>query len=97
MNENGLKYIYRIKENSTWLRLDNDDVIIIENGIKIRIITYKINNNKYCLATNLFDNTEFSIEKMKQLYHQRWSVEEMFKYIIIQEMKIQLKNQYIVN
>ena len=74
------------------LNLINPD---IDNSIQdlkdnktTRIVKYVIGNTPYYLATNLYDEhslpsveTEFSIVKLKQLYHKRWTVEEAFKYI----------------
>jgi len=44
----------------------------------VRIIKYEINKNKYILITNLFS---MSYEAIKDLYFDRWSVEEYFKYV----------------
>ena len=53
----------------------------MHNNSNIRIIKYYIDGNLYYLATNLYDQDEFNIDKLKILYHDRWQVEELFKYI----------------
>ena len=40
-----------------------------------------IHMNNYYLATTLTDQITYSIEVLKELYHQRWSVEECYKTI----------------
>ena len=35
----------------------------------------------YYLVTSLLDNTQYPIDKLKQLYHRRWAVEEYYKKI----------------
>ena len=47
-------------------------------GINIRIIKYKINKDRYFIATNLMDA---KVEIIKDLYFKRWSIEEYFKYV----------------
>lgn len=81
LEQKGCKYICRIKGNSTWVRENESDHVYSENGTQRRIVTYTINKNKYYLATNLFDKNEFTIDKIKQIYHSRWSAEELFKYV----------------
>ena len=38
-----------------------------------------INDKAYYLATNLYDENEFTIDKLIQIYHYRWTIEEKFK------------------
>ena len=60
----------------------NDNIIhvcVINSIIKIRVIRYMINNKSYYLATNLFDDKEFTIDVLTQIYHYRWTIEEKFK------------------
>jgi len=77
MDKNNLLYICRLRDNSSYIS-GKDDVIVEENGIKIRIIKYVINNKSYYMATNVYD---YSISLIKQIYHDRWQIEEYFKYI----------------
>ena len=77
MDNSNLLYICRLRDNSSYIS-GKDDVIVEENGIKIRIIKYVINNKSYYMATNVYD---YSISLIKQIYHDRWQIEEYFKYI----------------
>ena len=56
----------------------SDDFLTKVDNMKVRIIKYEINKNKYILITNLFS---MSYEAIKDLYFDRWSVEEYFKYV----------------
>jgi len=77
-----IHYLCRLRENFLIIPTDsNDKVVYDSHQNKIRIITYVINNNKYYLATNLFDYEEYPLIKLQNLYHQRWKIEEYFKYI----------------
>ena len=75
-----LKYVCRIRDNSSLITKSVDSV---QNcaGCKTRIIKYKIGTKNYNLATNLFDTEEFTINRLKQIYHERWTIEECFKYM----------------
>jgi len=82
LNNKNINYVCRLRENSLLLpKKSNDHIVHDQNGDRIRVIKYTINNNNYYLATNLYDSMEFSIDKLKDLYHKRWSIEEYFKYI----------------
>ena len=80
-----IHFICRIKMNSLLIKKNKIDSVskIFYNGtqFKIRIIKYSINNNDYYIASNLFDINEFSVDKIKQIYHDRWTIEEYFKHI----------------
>ena len=108
LDSQNIKYVCRIKENSTMIS-DNDDTVIdvkIDNVIlKIRIVRYVINDKAYYLATNLYDENEFTIDKLIQIYHYRWTIEEKFK-LMKNNFKFAktefkndeaIKNQFIVN
>jgi len=75
-----LKYVCRIKSNSSFVS-KNDDAVHYKKDFKTRVINYKIGNKTYHLATNLYDIHEFSIPILKQIYHERWTIEESFKYM----------------
>lgn len=81
LDENGINFICRLRENSKLIPVDSDDKIVNANGKEIRIVTYTINKSKYHIASNLLDNDEYTVEHFKNLYHDRWSIEEFFKYI----------------
>ena len=36
---------------------------------------------KYYLGTNLLDKNEFGENAIKDMYHERWTIEEFFKYL----------------
>lgn len=81
LENKGIKYIMRIKDNSSLITSDSHDITTILNEKDVRIITYIINEKKYHVATNLMDKKEYNIEIIKQMYHDRWKIEEFFKYI----------------
>ena len=85
LNEKNLKFVFRIKKDSKLIdNKINDYVKEIEYDYikyKLRIIKYIINDNSYYLATNLFDENEYSIGILKDLYHKRWTIEEYFKLV----------------
>ena len=77
-----INYLCHLRDNSLVIPKDSvDKVVHDKHKNKMRVITYTINEHKYYLATNLFDSKEYSITKLKDLYHQRWKIEEYFKYI----------------
>ena len=78
MYNNGLSFICRLKESDSYVSDEDDKECETSDGHTIRIVRYKINNNSYYLATNVFD---YSIDLLKQIYHDRWTVEEYYKYI----------------
>lgn len=84
----GIKCIFRIRDNTTYIPTTADDTVLVDGNFSIRIVTYQINNTNYHLATNLFDCDEFTIDTLKDLYHKRWDIEEFFKYI---------KSNFLVN
>lgn len=106
LNEKGIHYIFRLKENST---LNNENNIIpeyedLENKIidekdnknknyimkkeikinnkkySINVVKYTINNNSYYLASDL-TGENFTVDKFKELYHDRWSIEVHFRFM----------------
>jgi Transposase DDE domain len=84
----GLKYVCRIRSNDKLTESEFDDSIQnLDENITTRIVKYVVKEMPYYLATNLYDQTEFSIVKLEQIYFQRWTIEEAFKYI--QERKFQ--------
>lgn len=80
-----MEFVCRIRYDSFLIdknKVDNTTSFKIY-GItyKIRIITYTIDNANYYLATNLFDNSIYNVQAFKAIYHDRWSVEEYFKFL----------------
>lgn len=79
-----IKYVCRLRKN---LKIIPDNLvqekIVYDEGTKIRIIKYVIDNTSYFLATNLFDTDEFTVNKLIQIYHYRWTIEEKFKFMKI--------------
>jgi hypothetical protein len=81
LDEKGIKYVCRIRDNSLCISKDSNDEVVLYNGNKMRVIRYTLKKKEYYLATNLFDSKEYPIIKLKELYHKRWRIEEYFKYI----------------
>jgi len=48
-------------------------------SLKIRLIKHKINNTTYIYATTLTDKHVFPKECFCEIYHRRWSIEELYK------------------
>ncbi len=46
--------------------------------LKIRLIKYVIDGKCYCIGTTLMDK-QYSIDVLKDVYHGRWSIEELYK------------------
>lgn len=66
-----------------------DDKILYEDGYKLRVVKYTINKKTYYMASNIFD---YSAQLIKSIYHDRWNIEEYFKYIK-QNMKLAKMNE----
>ena len=85
MQDSKVKYVCRIRKNSKYVTSDSTDKIININvnnlNFDVRVITYFINEIPYYIITNLLDDKEYNINVIKQIYHNRWDVEEYFKYI----------------
>jgi hypothetical protein len=85
------------KSNDTSIETDINNIFIEVDELKsfyynkrkvtIRYLHYKIGENDYHLATNLFDKDKFPLETIKVLYHKRWSIEEYFK-LVKEKMKM---------
>ena len=52
---------------------------IAKNSNQTKYMCVKNNPTIYYLVTTLLDKNEYPIEKLIEMYHQRWSVEENFK------------------
>ena len=89
MDQSDLLFICRLKENSKYISNDTDKIVISDDNVKMRIITYKIKNKTYYMATNVFD---YTLNIIKNIYHDRWKIEEYFKYIK-QYMKLAKMNE----
>jgi hypothetical protein len=83
--EKNLKFIARMKVSSVYLNkfnvdlknniFSNDYEVTNKNGNKLRIITYKVNNKTFHLATNLLDREKYKIDYFKDAYKKRWEIE----------------------
>lgn len=61
----------------------NDKLMVFRKGkghTRLRVIRYTINSQDYFLATTLPQRL-YSVERLKELYHLRWNVEEAFKFL----------------
>ena len=87
--EKNLKFIARMKTNSVYLTkfkhdlknsIFSDDYEVTNNkGNKIRIISYKVNNKIFHMATNLLDKEKYKTDYFKNSYKKRWDVEIYIK------------------
>lgn len=89
MDHSDLFFICRLRDNNKYISTKDDNIVISDNNVKMRIITYKIKGKPYYMATNVFD---YSTNIIKNIYHDRWKVEEYFKYIK-QHMKLAKMNE----
>ena len=87
MNKNNLLFLCRLRDNNKYIS-NIDDNIVDEDGYKLRIIKYIINGKPYYVASNILD---YSKQMIQNLYHDRWTIEEYFKYIK-QYMKLSKMN-----
>lgn len=74
-------FVCRLRENMKIIPKNSNDTVVDFNGTQIRVIKYIIDKVTYYLGTNLMDKNEYSIDILKQIYANRWSIEEYFKYI----------------
>lgn len=47
--------------------------------LKMRLVKYELAGNTYCLGTTLFDRDRYPLTELKEVYHARWGVEELYK------------------
>lgn len=47
----------------------------------MRIVKYTIADETYFIGTNIFDKVNYPVEKLKDLYHSRWQIEEHYKFL----------------
>ena len=82
MENRNFSYIFSLKKNSTLIGSTDDTTIVYNYNNKIyklRVVKYIIEDDDYYLLTNLMDTTEYSIQILKNMYHERWTIEEYFK------------------
>jgi len=96
MFKNNFYFAMRLKNNSRLITDSMDNTSQYKNGNKLRTITYIINKKKYYIATNLYNE---SIGQIKSIYHDRWTIEEYFKYIKtnLKLAKMNEKNEKNIN
>ena len=88
LKQKGILYVFRMKANSKLIPEsfhDNtkdrcDQIVKDKDNFERRIVKFTVNNKTFFLATALVDNTKYSIDILMQIYHDRWSVEEYFKF-----------------
>lgn len=64
----------------------DDQIVTITNisgkeQLKIRLVKYMMNSEKYIIGTTLFDKIKYPHEDIKNLYHRRWDIEEQFDFL----------------
>ena len=47
--------------------------------IPLRLIKYQIGDETTCLATTLLDQNRYTVQDFIEIYHSRWSIEELYK------------------
>ena len=52
----------------------------INETLKIRVLKYSIGEKEFFMATNLLDQNKFTLETLKGYYHERWNIEEYYKF-----------------
>lgn len=83
-------YCFRVKRNACkqvelFVNGQQNDVLVnisIPNGktVKVRLVKIWLSSGEQeYLLTSLLDRNRFSLNKLKHLYHLRWSVEEQYK------------------
>lgn len=86
----GSAYCFRVKRNACkqvelFVNQNDNDVLVnisIPKGktIKVRLVKIRLSSGEQeYLLTSLLDRKRFSLNKLKHLYHLRWSVEEQYK------------------
>lgn len=86
LNQNKLKFVFRMVKSSTLVKTLNDNKIddniffIEDESYKffMRVVKYTIEKTDYYLGTNMFFE---DITYLSNLYHKRWFVEEFYKTI----------------
>ncbi len=102
----GLHAVFRAKEKNTFKCVGiflasnkTDEIVRIYckglGEVTVRLISYKIKKRRYCLLTTLTDQEKYPLSKLKEIYHDRWGVEEFFQTIESpsQSRKFQLPNK----
>lgn len=86
IKEKGMYYIFKIPKNffvcKQFINSEKTEDICDFKGNPIRLIKYKYNehsNNMYILGTSLTNVDEYPSNLIKQMYDQRWFIEEFFK------------------
>ena len=51
----------------------------IGQPITLRLVKYTVKDTTYTLATTLLDQQRYSVAQLSDLYHGRWSIEELYK------------------
>lgn len=65
MNDKKLFFLCRLRDNNKYIS-SIDDNIVIEDGYKLRIIKYIINDKPYYVASNIID---YSKDMIQNIYH----------------------------
>ena len=47
--------------------------------LRVRLVRYEAGGSEYCLATTLADADRYGVADLSDLYHGRWSIEELYK------------------
>jgi len=85
LQQRGIFYLFRLKNNSKMTRLKGVDVNI--DGTSKRRVIYQFRGTPFSFLTNL--GPKWSVSDLGDLYHKRWKVEEWYK-----TLKIRLNGQF---
>jgi hypothetical protein len=81
LKEKGIHYIFRLPKH---LKLITDSLKEKTIGDEInenkRLVKYVIKSNCYYILTDLVDQNEYPVESFIEMYHERWQIEEYYKY-----------------
>ena len=70
--------IYPAQKTRQEIHKQHSEINIVP--LKMRLVKYEINGTTYCLGTTLIEPTErYSVEALKDAYHARWGIEELYK------------------
>jgi len=73
-----------LKEVTDFIKSGKRDVVVkIQRKdlpeMQLRFLRYQVKSETYYIATTLLDQNKFSISDIKDLYYQRWGIEEQYK------------------
>ena len=81
LDKEGILYLFRIEDR---LKMVTDETkTLLQNDYDFnnkRIIKYTVDNKPFYMFTNLVDRNKYPITTIINLYHDRWKIEEYYKF-----------------